>query len=526
MLSASIWYNGTWPNLKGHYVGGWHLIDHVFTDMASHGHPVRLLGEHVFAARLDTPSTTNAKRVYQDVHDVERVHRWEMVKYMHIGMYMVLSLTCTYAGEFYPMSAFLLRNTTDTLVFRIISVFKRSLNDSSISCLVDNVRGHVDKFHMFKQENWALERVPSLTHIQGSFDCEVYQINLFHEPKRVQMKINAESFEVEYYAPRTRKTLVSGLVTDLKLNNKISFCVAPVFGELRLLHKWIQYHTNEFNSIITLYLFKKLSPDHYNYLNELSNVRFVDWKIEDLYTGDMNYNPDLMQMNYSYYAQYSAIADCILRSAGAKAIKISDMDEFLVKTNTDAEFSEQSHDRIPRYHICATHCLEKTPIAFSDECNHASEIVGVESIINGHIASHQYPYYEAYRHHTPSPFAATSSFASFHFRNNDRVPGKCTKQLPHFAMFIANLLQILKMQKKRLLQSNFMLNKANAIALLKIYFLICSTTPSSSSRQGRAVLDPQTRQQQCKRGEQERGLEEIPIPCVGHGAAHRKEERK
>lgn len=138
MLSASIWYNGTWPNLKGHYVGGWHLIDHdreahkslcasghtgvlgsvavaytrpaaryilawlddpekvhkpfdhVFADMASHGYPVRLLGEHVFAARLDTPSSTNAKRVYGDVHEVQRVHRWEMRVYKNTLAYFTL----------------------------------------------------------------------------------------------------------------------------------------------------------------------------------------------------------------------------------------------------------------------------------------------------------------------------------------------------------------------------------------------------------------------------------------------------
>lgn len=133
MLSASIWYNGTWPNLKGHYVGGWHLIDHdreahqsqcasghagvlgsvavaytrpaaryilawlddpekvhkpfdhVFADMASQGHPVRLLGEHVFAARLDTPSTTNAKRVYGDVNAIYSAHRWTAILEMSRG---------------------------------------------------------------------------------------------------------------------------------------------------------------------------------------------------------------------------------------------------------------------------------------------------------------------------------------------------------------------------------------------------------------------------------------------------------
>lgn len=487
MLSASIWYNGTWPNLKGHYVGGWHLIDHdreahkslcasghtgvlgsvavaytrpaaryilawlddpekvhkpfdhVFADMASHGHPVRLLGEHVFAARLDTPSSTNAKRVYQDVHEVQRVHRWEMVKYNHIGVYILFFLSCVYATELYPMSSFLLRNTSDKLIFRIVNVFKRSLNDSSISCSVDGVEGSVEKFHIFKQEDWALQRIPTLTHVQGSFDCEIIHKHLPNDPRYIQVRVPTKIFKLNFYVPEKQTILRSGLILDSTLENKISFCIAPVFGKLALLHHWVNYHTKQFQSTITLYIFQKLNQEHYDFLNTLSNVRLVHWRIEDLKTGDNNYNPLLMQMNYSYYAQYSAMADCVLRSSGARAIKFSDMDEFLVKASGNAQFSEKNHDRITLYHICATPCLNNTQVLFSDKCNRASKIRGVQSIINGHIAAHQYPYYEAYRHVTPSPFATTSNFVSFHFRNNNRVQGECTEQVPHFSMFLKEI---------------------------------------------------------------------------------------
>ena len=362
-----------------------------------------------------------------------------MVKYVHIGMYMLLFLFCTYATELYPMSSFLLRNTSDKLIFRLVNVFKRSLNESMISCSVDGVEGSVEKFHMFRQEEWALQRIPTLTHVQGSFDCEIYHKHLPNDPTHIQVQLPGKIFKLNFYVPEKQTILSSGLISDPLLKNKISFCIAPVFGELALLHHWLNYHTKQFQSTVTLYLFQKLNQEHYDYLSMFSNVRLVPWRIEDLKTGDNNYNPNLMQMNYSYYAQYSAMADCVLRSSGARAIKFSDMDEFLVKASVDSEFSEHNHDRITLYHICATPCLNKTHVLFSDKCNRASETRGVQSIINGHIAAHQYPYFEAYRHVTPSPFATTSNFVSFHFRNDNRVQGKCAEQVPHFAMFLKEI---------------------------------------------------------------------------------------
>lgn len=357
------------------------------------------------------------------------------------ALVLVLLNCCEIRGQndMMILSTFLIRSTSQVNTYRSIAVYRRDIRINEYRCICENKYVALKRFHMLEQEGWALKNIPTLNHLQGMFDCEfdaTQCMNQYRSPDGLGI-INTRTKAYTHAFLQARKTsekLPSGVMIDPYLKNRFQFCVAPVFGNVPLIRQWVWYHTAYYASNITFYAHRPLLPTIVDFLASFENVRIVPWYLPGLRTGDVKFNSNISLHNVSYYGQYSALSDCILRSSGAKYIKFSDLDEFLVKAEDvpiDDMVIQNFHNRLVRYGVCASQCLTENGIVANTTCTEYAGAPEPETIHDGHLASHMLPYYPSWRHHSPQPFKHNSRIMSLHLKENYRVQQQCQKQSPN-----------------------------------------------------------------------------------------------
>jgi hypothetical protein len=307
----------------------------------------------------------------------------------------------------------------------------RSANQSKLlRCTVGAQAGSVLGPWVQPQESFALAEMPQLEAVQVGLRCRLGRELDSGAAITASLYYGAAASSVDVTLPQPRFTERQ----STKSSERVSACVAPLFGHVPLFNFWLDHHFGAGVDAVVAYATGPLADAQLQArLNADPRVSVVSWPLHQR-TGDVGGGP----LQLSYYGQYSAYTDCVYRVA-SEWVFWADPDSFVATQQPLAAILQplrRRHAYMPLMHLCGDNCLSEAGIAalsparppWSKDCSVGTTVShNTKCVVDVHRAREARPFFFARVHKIhpqegqgkPVRIAATH----YHVRSNASLNG-------------------------------------------------------------------------------------------------------